>query len=98
MKGRVGSQLSMTASEMAPLPSETKRGPVDRFVHYVQAVSVLRSSMLFKRMCILSLLAWIPSIVVGYVVHLLFPTETNPDIFSNKLQFFLGAILVAPLS
>jgi hypothetical protein len=96
MKGRVSSQLVTTASGTAPLPSEPKRR-LDRFVRYVQAVCSLRGWVLLGRIGTLSLLAWAPSAVVAYLVHVLFPAQSNPDIFSNSFQFFIGAIVVAPL-
>src|SRR6478736_760596 len=98
MKGCFSSQSLTTASETAPLPSEARKSPVDRFVKYVQAVSALQGRMLLSRICILSLLAWVPSVAVGYFGHILCPAQTNPDIFANKFQFFVGAILAAPLT
>jgi hypothetical protein len=96
MKGRVSSQFLTTASEPAPLPSEAK-GFLGRLVRYVQAVNGLHGWMLLGRVCALGLLAWVPSTAVAYLLHVLFPAQSSPDIFSNAFQFFVGAILVAPL-
>jgi hypothetical protein len=97
MKGGLSSQFSTTTSELASLPSEAKESSVDRFVNYVQAVGVLQGLILFRRICTLSVLAWVPSMATAYLVHLLFPAQTNPNIFGNAFQVFIGAFVVAPL-
>lgn len=68
-----------------------------RVVQYIQGVNALRGWPLLGRICVLSAVAWGPSVVIAYLTHRIFPAQENPDLFSRPFQFFVGAILVAPL-
>ena len=67
------------------------------FVQYIQGVNALGGWLLLGRICVLSAVAWGPSVVVAYLTHRIFPAQENPDLFSRPFQFFVGGILVAPL-
>ena len=68
------------------------------FVAYVQRIGSEQGWQLFRHAIALTFIAWIPSMAVAGVLHLLFPAQENPEIFHDRIRALVGMLIVAPLA
>jgi hypothetical protein len=89
--------VSAAASEDALVPpysSQREKG----FVAYVQRIGSEQGWPLFLHAAALVFIAWIPSMMVAYALHLIFPMRKNPAVSLDSIRTSVGMVIVAPLA
>jgi hypothetical protein len=89
-------QPDVAAPEATPVPFRAGSS-LDRFVAYVERIGSERGRRLLAHATMLVFVAWVPSILVGYAFHLMFPDQTSPNIFGTPLRVLGEVILAGPL-
>lgn len=96
MTGRGPNSVVVAASGKSSVPL-TRAFSFIGIVAYVESISDRRGWSLIFHIGVLALIAWIPSILLAFLIHLAFPAQKNPDLFSDPYRAIVGAIIASPL-